>query len=806
MRAFRLLLLISILMVIFACAPSRQLAEAPIMETNNIDNFEITKVADGEYLVTLKADKNLRYEVYEKKPDKLVLNIFEANLSKDVITKKYSDSFIQNLDFNPGSGSSRIIFTIKGPFSYEHNSEGTKINLTIKESNPDIAYYGKEEVNFEAVSGVSERLAKFVNSIENNSTNSDINLKISLDGIARYDYGYLSDTRMYIDVFDVRKKFSAKSYKGKGAVHRILVNDYYPPQKVRFVVDVAQKLPVFAGQKDGDLFITSDMGSAPKDQKYIATIDAVSYRGVQSVIVKFVGRVGYSKKIINSALHIELDDEVKMLGNVSGLQTFNKKPFKKVEVVKLEGKTVIVLVPNGDVFATVDETPEGLLISSSFEEFSKADLELAPKEIPVETIDSKIDRVVNSEMGKDVSSQDKVTVNFTDMDVREAIRLLFYGREANLVFGNEVKGKVTLFLKDVDYKTALNFIMDDQGLTILPKENIMWVISKNRKAEIAADEARVLKAKEDVQKLEPLETVILPVNFSTANELMGIVKSALSMRGKLELDGRTNSFVVKDTRQAINDIRKLLKSVDKRTPQVTIEARIVEVTDSNEFEIGIQWGGHWNKIDNSTTFPNSLNLTGGTDVAGNSGNYMVNLPVTSPAGALALTLGHSTGLFNLDVALSALETQDKAKTISNPRITTLDNMEAEIKSGNKAVIVPSGDNTDSTEVDVGIKLKVKPHITSNDMVFLDISVEKSTLGSITSTTATSDEKKALTKVLLANGETTVIGGLYEDERKDVTTGIPGFSKIPVLGWLFKGKRKIVTKRELLVFITPYVEK
>jgi type IV pilus assembly protein PilQ len=184
---------------------------------------------------------------------------------------------------------------------------------------------------------------------------------------------------------------------------------------------------------------------------------------------------------------------------------------------------------------------------------------------------------------------------------------------------------------------------------------------------------------------------------------------------------------------------------------------------------------------------------------------MVNLPVANPTGALALKLGNLSGTFNLDLAISAMESQQKAKTISSPRITTLDNQEAEIKSGGKAYIVPSGDNTATQEIDVGIKLKVKPHITANNMIFMEIEVEKSTLGQVSGTNAETQEKRAKTQVLLASGETTVIGGIYEDEQNSIRNEVPFFSKIPILGWLFKSNNDIRTKRELLVFITPRVQ-
>ena len=156
------------------------------------------------------------------------------------------------------------------------------------------------------------------------------------------------------------------------------------------------------------------------------------------------------------------------------------------------------------------------------------------------------------------------------------------------------------------------------------------------------------------------------------------------------------------------------------------------------------------------------------------------------------------------MALQALESQDKIRIISAPRITTLDNIQAEINSGQSAVIVPTGDNTQAEEVDTGIRLTVTPHITDNNMVFMDIEVEKSSLGQITANTVTTEEKRATTQVLLSDGETTVIGGILEDEMNRHKEGWPILSKIPVLGFFFSGRVESGTKRELMVFLTPRI--
>jgi len=754
--------------------------------------------SDSDYSVDITSNGDIKYEVFtKKKPFKIVVFANEALFDTKVLNFQHSDDLFSKVAMIPGDKFSKIELFLNKDVEYETVKNANVFSIKVKVINPTVKALG-EEKTYDKVDTVDEGLASRVMGLENLSEMDRIKLKLKLNGIVRFDYGYLNDNTMYLDLFDVRSGLPQTKYAGKGLIKDLSVNQYYPPQKVRLLINVISKKPIFAGQNGSELILSSEMDDVPESRKYISSIDTVSYKKVQSVIIKFIGRVSYTKKIVNDSLYLEFEDDVKPLGNVRSVYTFRNKPLERVELIKVDGKTVLICKPSGDVYARVDETPEGILISSSFEDFSKANLEFAGRK----DMDSK-----NAGMAdKADDSAERITLNMVDMDLRQVIRLILYGRNDNIVFDKDVKGLYTLYLKDVHYKTALNIVLKGNDLVMREVDGVAMITTKAKYEKAMDDIAKKKRDAQQAKKLAPLTTAIIPVNFSTASDLQGILKSVLTNRGKVEIDQRTNSFVVKDTASAIAEARNLLKTVDKRTPQVTIEARIVEVTDTNQLDLGIQWGFNWNQTHPNLGFPQTMQITGGTAANGLSGsNYLVNLPVSSPTGALALTLGSKSGMFNLDLALSALEIKNKAKTISSPRITTLDNMEAEIKSGSSAVIVPSGDNNEAQTVDVGIKLKVKPHITANNMVFLDIEVEKSSLGTVSANTATTTEKRAKTKVLLANGETTVIGGLYEDERTYITNAVPGLSKIPILGWLFKSQQNLVTKRELLVFLTPYVE-
>jgi type IV pilus assembly protein PilQ len=464
------------------------------------------------------------------------------------------------------------------------------------------------------------------------------------------------------------------------------------------------------------------------------------------------------------------------------------------------GGSTIVIEPSQEVFALAARTPDGFVVSGSFEHFAKAESKIT-QGVPKDTIEKP-------------TANDFITLNIKDMDVREAIRLIYFGRGKNLIFSNDVKGTSTLFVENVPYQTALEVILNENNLIKREEGNLIRIMTEE-KYDKMTEETRRVKEEEVRQIVEqPLITEIVPVNYTKAADFQPIAELMLSDRGRLVLNERGNSFIVTDIPHAVEQMKKLLKDIDFATPQVTIEARIVEVTDTDSLNLGIQWGGKYVGTNLSNKdFPSSIVVTGDsfTGAQGISGNgYVVNFPFTPTqdlgVGNIALSMGSISGRYNLDVALQALQNQSKLKIISAPRVTTLDNIEAEINSGGKAIIVPTGDNTQTEEVETGIRLTVTPHITSNNMVFMDIEIEKSNIvpGSLTSNTVETEEKKATTQVLLADGETTVIGGILEDELNEGVSGVPYLSKIPILGFFFRNKASSRTKRELMLFLTPRI--
>jgi type IV pilus assembly protein PilQ len=284
----------------------------------------------------------------------------------------------------------------------------------------------------------------------------------------------------------------------------------------------------------------------------------------------------------------------------------------------------------------------------------------------------------------------------------------------------------------------------------------------------------------------------------------------LTSMGFISTDKRTSSVIIKDVKEKHKEYAALIKSLDQATPQVSIEARLVEVTTSFSKELGIQWGALWKPPDSRMTI-GGTGIPGGTGFS-NAKPLMVNLPASVSSGSGgAIGLGYITAssVFALDLQLSAMESSGQGKIISNPKITTMDNQKATIKQGRKIPYsTTSSEGTKTEFVDANLELTVTPHITPEGTIVMDVDAKKNeadfaqTSGGV----PTIDTKEATTQVLVKDGDTLVIGGIFKTTKSTSDAGVPFFSKIPLLGWLFKKEADTDNTSELLIFITPRVLK
>jgi type IV pilus assembly protein PilQ len=394
------------------------------------------------------------------------------------------------------------------------------------------------------------------------------------------------------------------------------------------------------------------------------------------------------------------------------------------------------------------------------------------------------------------------------------LRLIAEVSELNVVTDEEVKGTISIRLVNVPWDQALDVILAAKQLGVRKMGNIVRVAPMDK---LLSEDERLLQAAAGQEDLLPLFIRVVPVNYASAGEISARLTPILSKRGKVDVDARTNVLIIKDIERVIDDAVALVRSLDAATPQVLIEAKIVEANTTFTRELGVQWGGGYRNAPEfgNSALPGRFGVAGGS--AGNSGfeagepNFAVDLPAavgSGSGGALGFMFGSLNNSIVLDLRLSALESSGEGRIISSPRITTLDNEKAQIEQG---VAIPyatvSAQGTQTQFINAVLRLEVTPHITPDRSILLDLRIQKNapddTFRSSTGSPAIS-KKEAASRMLVADGETAVVGGIYTVDRGSSSSGVPFLSKIPILGWFFKKNSQRDTKTEMLLFVTPRI--
>ncbi|MFQ5901585.1 MAG: type IV pilus secretin PilQ, partial [Thermodesulfobacteriota bacterium] len=406
----------------------------------------------------------------------------------------------------------------------------------------------------------------------------------------------------------------------------------------------------------------------------------------------------------------------------------------------------------------------------------------------------------------------RISLDFKDADIQNILRLIAEVSRLNIVAGSDVKGKVSLRLVNVPWDQVLEIVLKTNNLGMIRDGNVLRIAPLQK---IAKEKAQILADKKAEEQLEDLIVRLISVNYATAGNLQDKVKALLSERGSVSVDSRTNVLIVKDTRVGVEEAEILVKNLDTPTPQVLIEARIVEASTTFARDLGIEWGIDTAAIANNAQMDLFGNLTssGLTTPSGQSGtkNFAVSLPASGsagPLGAMGFTFGKLGGSsLTLDLRLSAGEVGGLSKIVSRPRIVTLDNKQAKISQGKTIPYQTVADGSVQTQFfDATLDLTVTPHIAPDGSVMLKIKASKNSKGEDTAAGPVILKKEASTEILLKDGETTVIGGIVESTESDSASGVPLFKDIPVLGWLFKRQSIANDQTELLIFITPTILK
>lgn len=440
---------------------------------------------------------------------------------------------------------------------------------------------------------------------------------------------------------------------------------------------------------------------------------------------------------------------------------------------------------------------------------------------------------------------EKLSLNFQNIDVRSVLQVVADFTGLNIITSDTVSGNITLRLKDVPWDQALDIIMQSKGLTQRKNGNVVLVAPAE---EVAAKEKLMLEASKQIEDLEPLRTEVFTLKYMKAESLRDILtddkQKILSKRGSAVLDPRTNTVFVQDIAKRLEEIQRMINITDVAIKQVMIDSRLVIADENFSKQLGARFGVSQSRrgetslttsgtLGNRPTDSDEDGITQGTrngtvqttftnNNALNTGNLrnpfltssdgqpdlMSNLPVTNPAGSIALSIFRLPAGFLLNLELSALESDKRGKVVSSPRVTTANQQKATIEQGTEIPYITPASGASSIPAiafkKAVLSLDVTPQITPDNKIIMDLIVKKDRVGQIFNNVPSIDTQNVKTQVLVDNGETAVLGGIYEQTDRNEVTKVPFFGNLPFVGNLFKNTLKNVTKTELLIFVTPKV--
>jgi type IV pilus assembly protein PilQ len=439
---------------------------------------------------------------------------------------------------------------------------------------------------------------------------------------------------------------------------------------------------------------------------------------------------------------------------------------------------------------------------------------------------------------------EKLSLNFQNVEVRAVLQVIADFTGLNIITSDTVTGSLTLRLKDIPWDQALDIIMQTKGLDMRKNGNVVLIAPRE---ELALKEKQQLEAQQQISELEPLQTEMFQLNYQKADAVQKLLSDKeakfLSKRGNAVVDARTNVLFVQDTSARLEEVRRLIRQIDITVRQVVIESRIVVADDKFSRQLGVRFGmqtgftlnKHYaggiggslasqpvvtstagTSLTRDTRTQTPYELASGIASAGysDSPQLNVNLPVPNPAGQVALTLINlgSGNLINLE--LSALEADSRGKVVSSPRVVTADNQKATIEQGTEIpYVTPGSANSPATVTfkKAVLRLDVTPQITPDNRIIMTVEIRKDSIGQLVNlgggfTVPAIDTKNVTTQIAVNNGDTAVIGGIYEETLNNDVTKVPFLGDLPLVGYLFKTTNKAVEKTELLIFLTPRVVK
>ena len=495
-----------------------------------------------------------------------------------------------------------------------------------------------------------------------------------------------------------------------------------------------------------------------------------------------------------SFVDAELPDELRLNYDVSDFAT----PVQSFKATQTDRGSVLEVVPTGQYDYLAYQTDNTYVLT--IKPLTEEEVEAKKKEFEF--------------VG------DKLSLNFQNIEVRAVLQLIADFTDLNLVASDSVSGKITLRLENVPWDQALDLILKTKGLDKRVEGNVLMVAPA---AEIARREKQEIESKKQQEDLAPLQTEFLRIRYAKASDIFSLLQgqggggaeasgTLLSSRATVVVDERTNSLLVTETGEKLEDIRRLINLIDVPVRQVMIEARIVNANASDAEKLGIAWGASGFHVGNDGSV-NTVSSSNDLPVSAYNGNTtfehgnIVDLGV-SDFGATQLNLGFisANGQRLIDLQLSAIESSGNGEVVTQPKVITGDKQQAVIKNGTAIPYQESSPNGASTTAfeDAVLELDVTPSITPDDRIIMELNIKQDSVGQVYNGVPSIDTTEIETSVLVANGETVVLGGIFQTSETEAVVKTPFLGDIPYLGRLFRRTEKTYDKTEILVFITPRI--
>lgn len=651
-------------------------------------------------------------------------------------------------------------------------------------------------------------------------------VRMIFDGVPPDPTGYTIEqpARIALDLAGVQSGLASKNHPlGSGNARSVTVVE--AGDRTRVIVSMSElvaytsrivgnSLYILIGQDDGGLIETAEnqfSGATASQENYaeddFPVVQEIDFRrgedGEGRVIVRLsdvgvgvdvssVGgniRVAFANTVIPEALQRRLD--------VTDFAT----PVKMVDSLPENGDTIMIIEPSGEYDYLAYQADN--IFTLEVKSLSQADLESSERAFKFKG--------------------EKLSLNFQDIEIRSVLQLIADFTDLNLVASDTVAGRITLRLKNVPWDQALEIIMKTKGLDKRLVGNVLMVAPA---AELQAREQLELESRQQMSELAPLRTEFIEVKYASAGEIFGLFQSSgseegggegvISARGSVIVDERTNSIIITETTDRINSFRQVLDRLDVPVRQVLIEARIVTATSSFGESLGVRWGSlgfqSYDDGDTFASFGGSLQTLEQIKLAQSSedGDFTYNpednLIVDLGAGGNATTFafGIVGEDYLLDMELSALETEGRGEVIARPKVITADKQSASIASGDQIPYQEASSSGASTTqfVDAVLGLDVTPRITPDDRIIMDLEINQDSIGAVFNGVPSIRTNSIQTQVLVNNGETIVLGGVFQTVISEGVTKTPILGDLPWVGKLFSSRTKSDDKQELLIFITP----